>query len=335
MPDICQVIGSGRGRDEHLSSVVDSVAMVRGLGSSVGSTKGMQKLEQLVGESDVVHLHNVMNPVALEIVAQSGKGVITVQDHRVFCPSRGKVLPSGDACHSPMESDLCSGCFDNRDYGDKTLALTVRRLDAVRDMRVIVLSNYMGRELLQLNVESSVIPPGVVAAVQPSRTGDGYLIGGRVVSHKGHASAVEAWRLSGVSSPLRVAGDGPDLCSLTGVEALGWLSDPELTKVLRGVRALIFPSDWQEPFGILGAEALAQGTPVIATRAGGIEDWSEEGVVLIDRGDVTGMASAIRELEGDDHRCSLLGAQGHRWIKRHLNPADRWGEVLSLYGSAN
>ena len=326
--DLEQVIASGRGKGVN---AVVSAHTIRGLASPVDSTKGMDKLEQLVRKADVVHLHNVMNPVALEVVAKSGKGVVTVQDHRVFCPSRGKVLPSGKICELPMSKELCAGCFDDLDYGERTLSLTERRLKAIRSMSVIVLSSYMARELRQLGVESRVIAPGVVAAQKPSEVGEGYLIGGRVVSHKGHSMAVDAWRMSGVESALKVAGEGPELASLDGVEQLGWLSKPELTTALRAARALIFPSDWQEPFGILGVEALAQGTPVVAIRTGGIEDWSQEGVVLVERTAIESMAEAIRELESDPVLVASLGSRGHGWVAEQLSPKERWGEVLEVY----
>ena len=39
---------------------------------------------------DVVHAHNMMNPVVLAWAARRRDTLLTVQDHRYFCPTRGK-----------------------------------------------------------------------------------------------------------------------------------------------------------------------------------------------------------------------------------------------------
>jgi glycosyltransferase involved in cell wall biosynthesis len=44
-----------------------------------------------------------------------------------------------------------------------------------------------------------------------------------------------------------------------------------------GARALLFPIDWEEPFGLVVIEAMACGTPVIATRRGAIPEIVEHG----------------------------------------------------------
>ena len=43
--------------------------------------------------ADVVHVQNVMNPTALTRLVSSGRAVVTVQDHRVFCPGPGRTPP--------------------------------------------------------------------------------------------------------------------------------------------------------------------------------------------------------------------------------------------------
>jgi glycosyltransferase involved in cell wall biosynthesis len=52
-----------------------------------------------------------------------------------------------------------------------------------------------------------------------------------------------------------------------------------------GARALIFPIDWEEPFGLVVIEAMACGTPVISTRRGAVPEIIEHGRtgVLVDR----------------------------------------------------
>ena len=62
------------------------------------------------------------------------------------------------------------------------------------------------------------------------------------------------------------------------VEFIGEISEEEKQKFLGQARALLFPIDWPEPFGMAIIEALACGTPVIAFRRGSVPEIIEEGV---------------------------------------------------------
>jgi glycosyltransferase involved in cell wall biosynthesis len=62
------------------------------------------------------------------------------------------------------------------------------------------------------------------------------------------------------------------------VEYLGEIGDHEKQELLGGALAMLFPIDWPEPFGMVMAEALACGTPVIAYRGGAVAEVIEAGV---------------------------------------------------------
>jgi glycosyltransferase involved in cell wall biosynthesis len=78
-----------------------------------------------------------------------------------------------------------------------------------------------------------------------------------------------------------------------GVEYLGELGHREKTRLLAGAAALLFPIDWEEPFGLVLLEAAACGTPVIATRRGSVPEVVADGVTGIVVDDVTEMPHAI------------------------------------------
>jgi hypothetical protein len=82
----------------------------------------------------VVHLHNVMNPAVLEWATSRPARLLTVQDHRFFCPTRGKWTLAGEVCHRPMARELCAACFEDQAYFAEVHALTERRLAAARRM---------------------------------------------------------------------------------------------------------------------------------------------------------------------------------------------------------
>jgi hypothetical protein len=113
----------------------------------------------------VIHVHNVMNPAVLEWAARRRDTLLTVQDHRFFCPSRGKWTLEGRECGEIMGREACSACFEDESYFEEILALTERRLGAVRGMPAVnVLSRYMREELVKLGVSPTrvrVVPPFV------------------------------------------------------------------------------------------------------------------------------------------------------------------------------
>jgi glycosyltransferase involved in cell wall biosynthesis len=257
---------------------------------------------------DVVHVHNVVNPTVLEWAGGRAGSLLTVQDHRFFCPTRGKWTLAGEVCRRPMTRELCAPCFADAAYFREVHALTERRLLAARRMPVTVLSRYMREELVAAGVPPRgvhVVPP-FVHGLDPGAVPGGppcVLFVGRLVEAKGARDAVEAWRRSGVDLPLVLAGTGPLRAELEaraggaegpGLEVLGWVARDQLSGVLRRARALLLPSRWQEPFGIVGLEALAFGVPVVAWESGGVGEW-HPGPGLVRWGDVEGLARALAD----------------------------------------
>jgi len=70
---------------------------------------------------------------------------------------------------------------------------------------------------------------------------------------------------------LIVAG-GWRLSLRRNIKFVGEVDDKEKAQLLAGAKALIFPTNWQEPFGLVTLEALASGTPVISTNKGAMPE---------------------------------------------------------------
>ncbi len=312
-----------------------TVHTMRGLGSKVASSARLAGLDGLVTSADLVHIQNVMNPVAIRRAVATGRAVATVQDHRVLCPAVGKTLPDGRRCAVPMAEEPCRRCLPDGDYLERTLALTRSRRDALRGARLVVLSRFMADELAAVGLEGAeVIPPWTAAGPPRTSSGEGVAMGGRLVSHKGIADGWRAWREAGRPMPLRVAGEGPAADGLAGAEVLGWLDGEGLRRLLRGSRMLLFPAVWQEPFGILGVEALAEGTPVVVADVGGTREWSGAGCVRVAAGDVAAMAEAVSRLAADAGAARALGESGRRFVRDRFTCGRLAPRLARVYSGA-
>jgi glycosyltransferase involved in cell wall biosynthesis len=257
---------------------------------------------------DVVHVHNLMNPTVLEWAASRSNTLLTVQDHRFFCPTRGKWTFAGDVCRRPMMREICASCFADHAYFRKVNALTERRLLAARRLPLTVLSRYMREELVAVGAPPRgvhVVPP-FVHRLDPGAVPSGppcVLFVGRLVEAKGVRDAVAAWHRSGVGFPLVLAGTGPLRAELEaraarggepGLEMPGWVDRERLSGLYRRARALLLPPRWQEPFGIVGLEALSFGVPVVAWESGGVGEW-HPGPGLVPWGDAEALARSLAD----------------------------------------
>jgi len=291
------------------------ITRVRGLAASTATASRLEALRPLLTSAEVIHAQNVMNPEALRRIVGTGKAVVTVQDHRVFCPGIGKTLPSGRRCSVAMADADCSVCLEDEGYRRRMEALTTDRLKALRGASLVVLSNYMAEEMAAVGMAgAAVIPPWVQPGPPKNDPGDTFVLAGRLVRHKGIMDGWQAWSEAGRPLPLKVAGEGDLGKSLEGAQCLGWLDHGRCVSEIARARALLFPSFWQEPFGLLGIEALAQGTPVVAAVSGGMEDWVDAGCIGLKPGDPEAFRDAVSRLAAEPEFARALGEAGRTMV---------------------
>jgi glycosyltransferase involved in cell wall biosynthesis len=135
---------------------------------------------------------------------------------------------------------------------------------------------------------------------------------GRMSPEKGCETAFTIAERTGL--PLRLAGkldvnDQPYWSTRVaprfgqpGIEYVGEIGGRDKDDFLGGARALLFPIDWPEPFGLVMIEAMACGTPVIAFRRGSVPEVIEDGLTGFIVDDVDGAVAAIGRLGELDRR---------------------------------
>jgi glycosyltransferase involved in cell wall biosynthesis len=130
---------------------------------------------------------------------------------------------------------------------------------------------------------------------------------GRICPEKRPDHAIEIARRAGL--PLKIAAkvDRVDQAYFDEVirpllrdpliEFVGEIGEQDKAAFLGGARALLFPIDWPEPFGLVMIEAMACGTPVIAYRRGSVAEVIEDGWTGFMVGDIAGAVAAVENLD--------------------------------------
>jgi phosphatidyl-myo-inositol alpha-mannosyltransferase len=144
------------------------------------------------------------------------------------------------------------------------------------------------------------------APVTPGGSGRAILFVGRHEPRKGLEVLLKAFSALDSDAVLWVAGEGPETAALAAsapanVEWLGRISDRELAERLRAAAVFCAPSLHGESFGVVLLEAMAAGTPVVASDIAGYRDVARQGkeAVLVPGGDPAALADGLRRVLDD------------------------------------
>jgi len=201
-----------------------------------------------------------------------------------------------------------------------TLARAVLR----RARLVIAASTALAQAARDLGAEDvRVIPSGVAlpSRVEQEASPPGILFAGRLSREKGILELVRAAR----GLPLVVAGDGPLRAAVP--QALGFVPH-ELLRSLYGRAAVVACPSHREGFGVVCAEAMAHGRPVVASAVGGLLDLvrHEQTGLLVPPGDVVALRRALERLLEDPALRGRLGEAARERARSELS----WQRVSDL-----
>ena len=232
--------------------------------------------------------------------------------------------------------------------GWRLAALKRARTRALRRARTIVVpSRYLaeiargwGLEDRRLHVVPNPAPPVRAAAAKERR---GLVFAGRLTRQKAMHVALDA--LAHVpATQLTVIGDGPDRARLerhahdTGlngrVRFVGALPREEVLDALAGAEAAVLSSDW-ENFPHAAVEALATGTPLVATAVGGVGEIVVDGVngLLVPPGSAEAFGRALERLLGSPELHARL-SDGARASVEELGADRIYGRIEQLLEAA-
>jgi glycosyltransferase involved in cell wall biosynthesis len=265
---------------------------------------------------DIVYCHGTGDPDLEAQVLRFAPSILTVHTYYGTCISGTKTClnPKPAPCTRTF-GPACLVHYFPRQCGGRN-PLTMLRLYRLQQRRrrllkgyraVLTLSEHMRQEVIHHGVDPSRairLPPLGFSENVTSLSGRvklplspgplRLLFLGRMEFLKGGHLLIGALpKVTAALGPIHVtfAGDGPELPAWKSlaaraaeadrrlkIEFVGWIGEGEKQSLFGQTDALIVPSVWPEPYGLVGLEAARFGVPSVAFDVGGIRDWLHDGV---------------------------------------------------------
>ncbi len=306
---------------------------------------------------DVVHCHNVygrLTPVVIEAAREREiPTVMTAHDSKLICSSYLRLdegVPCSACSYGSYWPAMTRRCHKQSRlysflYAIESFANT-RRYDGVSAFLCpseFLLESFaskgLPRERLRL-VRNFV----EVASEGGEGKGNYVMFAGRLSPEKGIGTLLRA--VEGLEVPLIIAGDGPQAGELRQeVEERGLAPRVRFTghcdvkttqRLMGGAGAVVVPSECFENAPMAVLEALAAGTPVIASEVGGIPEMVAPGEtgVLFKPGDADSLRRAIVDVMAFPERRARMGEAARRVMKERFSREAHVRALLEAYAEA-
>ena len=257
-----------------------------------------RELNELIRRNrpEIAHFHNIhymISPSAYWACRELGVPVVQwLNNPRLICPS-STFFRDGHLCldcwgKTPPYPGVLHACYRHSHTQTAVMAamLAFHRWRKTWQNMVdtyLVATEFYRQMFINagLPAEKLALKPHCVAPDPGARRngpGEYALYVGRLDAEKGAHPLLKAWECLAI--PLKIRGSGPMLAeaekvaqSSQWIEIIGRLDRPELFKLIKGARFLVWPSvGYYETFGLVAIETFACGVPVIGSRIGVAEE---------------------------------------------------------------
>jgi len=285
-----------------------------------------RRLEKLIRDfhPDVAHMfvtyHQLSPSIIWALKKHSVPMVMTLCDYKLVSPNynlfvRGKIWEhhSGLRClfDRCVKDSYAKSLVCVIEQWIHSLLGTYGKVDAYIGLSQFLIDTFKRLEFpypIEL-LPQPLVPLPDMEEPLPEKVGQSFLYFGRLSSEKGVGTLVRAFAELEDGENLSIVGFGPEeemLKALTEelglkerVKFMGPVYGDALKELLKAARAVIVPSEWYEntPYALL--EALASGTPVVASRSGSLPERVHDGYngFLFEPGDARDLAEKIRALK--------------------------------------
>ena len=339
---------------------VGSIETIMRLGFSLWNpAAGRRFRSQLqAARPDVVHIHNTWFSITPSAAYEARRArvpvVMTLHNYRLGCAT-GQFFRDGTHCTDCLNGSALNGLL-HRCYQDsfaasafaagntgihRKLGTWTKNVDLFLCLTEFAKARFIEAGIPEdkLRVRHNCVGDPDERAVPASKSRQFAYIG-RLASEKGVRGLLEAWRLAGLQDyELLVVGDGPEREALEamrvpGVRFTGPVEREAVLETLRSVRCLVLPSLWFEGEPMIVIEALAVGTPVLASDVGGIPELLGHGSAgwLTKAGDVHAWRRSLQHLRDNPDIDTKARAARDMYLEHHT-PLEGLQSLVSSYES--
>lgn len=320
------------------------------------STEAARKFRRLLDafKPDIVHAHNIYHQISPSILPECRRRgipvVLTAHDYHLMSPNyvlltRGK--PCGPCLGNSFFRTIAYNCLDNhaKSFAGAVEQLLHRALRVYEQAltRIICPSRFMLEMLSRFGWPRdrlTVLPnPVSMPAIAAGPRGREIVYAGRLSPEKGVSVLLAAAR-EFPDIPFHLFGDGPERGALeraapSQVRFFGFKPPEAVRAALAHARLAVVPSVWYENFPYAVLEPMSVGTPVIASRIGGIPEIIRDGAngLLAVPGSAASLVDRIRILYYDEALGAAFGKRAAADVRSAYDPTHHLRAIRELYGS--
>lgn len=309
---------------------------------------------------DLVYFHHFSHEAALQALLQNYPTVGMLHDYLPICirDSRRGYF-SRRLCHSPLGiTCLLRGHFIRRSTASRNRLRLVglhhhqRLLQVLKSMPLLIVASkgvqaaytengFRQEQLAVLPLFTSL--PGNSIETSYPRPRNLLFMGRLTDQYKGADLLMNVLSRCRHSFITTVIGEGAYLpavrsqCRRLGLDQRvrfqGWTTAERVHEQYQQSFCLVMPSLWAEPFGLVGLEACANGTPVVAFDVGGISEWLKDGEngFLVPYLDETALAEKLDLLAANPDLVQQMGLAGQARVAKEFNEGIYMSRLLAVF----
>jgi glycosyltransferase involved in cell wall biosynthesis len=331
---------------------------------TIWNRSAQQSLRQAIrnAQAEVVHFHNtfpLISPAAYYTAHSEGAAVVqTLHNYRLLCPG-ATMYREGKVCEECMGRwgpwpGAVHGCYRNNRAASAVTAAMITFHRKIRTWKkqvdvYIALTEFSRSKFIQggLPSEKIVVKPNFVDPDPMLGSGDGgfALFVGRLTEEKGIAILLKGWKplFEKTGVRLKIAGDGPmreDVSHAadpqSGIEFIGRRPSNEIYDMMGRATALVFPSIWYEGQPRTIIEAMAKGTPILASRLGSMAEMIEDGTsgLLFEPGDAADLSRQMQRLIEDEPLRQKMRSAARSEFENRYTAEKNYPQLLGVYERA-
>ncbi|MEH1962708.1 MAG: glycosyltransferase family 4 protein [Nostoc sp.] len=320
--------------------------------------KSLKNVDQ--SQFKLLHIHS---PDLLLQLTGECPTIFSVHNHSFYCPSGTKYLAgqrticdrnfSYLGCTWGKLVDKCGSRKPLRSF--RELQTTHQFLDVLKKIKITFIANseYVRQELIKngvppeqtVTLHCGISVPQIATAPLSLEVHQNHriLFAGRIVSDKGLEWLLKTLIHTNPQIQLDIAGEGWERASLEKLANTlglsnritwhGWCDRDKINKLYQQCFAVIFPSVWPEPAGLVTLEAYSRYRPVIGSAVGGIPEHLRDGEtgILVPANDIKKLADAINELYIDHQKSRYMGEQGHALLMKEFTMDAHVNNLRTIY----